>query len=327
MVTRAEILRAAGEHYGAIAAVAEETSAPADRFRLADGTVFGIISSTTEPFCRSCDRSRLTADGMWFLCLYAARGTRSAGPLRAGASNEEIAALLGDTWRSATRSRRRSAAGDARPHADDPAQLTEAGSAPRDAYTRRLTPPPGAARSALERNRALEPLAERADSRELRAESSRRCGAHRLCAVLLDRRAAGDRQSPSGRSSRSRGAPSCRPACRPSSSATDGDDGGYGAKYSRARAVASMSPPANTVARWSGRSVRSARAIPGRALPAAQPQTELTTIIVVPGRLTARRPPRGVCSSSNPMRRQLLAHRREEVFRITLGDHLVDHSS
>jgi molybdenum cofactor biosynthesis enzyme MoaA len=36
------------------------------RFALSDGTVFGIISSTTEPFCRTCDRSRPTADGMWF---------------------------------------------------------------------------------------------------------------------------------------------------------------------------------------------------------------------------------------------------------------------
>ena len=39
-----------------------------------DGTVFGIISSTTEPFCKSCDRSRLTADGLWYLCLYGRHG-------------------------------------------------------------------------------------------------------------------------------------------------------------------------------------------------------------------------------------------------------------
>ena len=97
---RAEILERLTEQYGPIAAIAEESSAPADRFRLADGTVFGIISSTTAPFCRSCDRSRLTADGLWFLCLYAARGTRSAESARAGASNDEIAALLADTWRS-----------------------------------------------------------------------------------------------------------------------------------------------------------------------------------------------------------------------------------
>ena len=65
------MLAALGTQYGPIAAVPEDTSAPADRFRLPDGTIFGIISSTTDPFCRSCDRSRLTADGMWYRCLYA----------------------------------------------------------------------------------------------------------------------------------------------------------------------------------------------------------------------------------------------------------------
>ena len=58
--------------------------APADRFRLPDGTVFGIISSTTEPFCRNCDRSRLTADGMWYLCLYATAGTDLRGAAARG---------------------------------------------------------------------------------------------------------------------------------------------------------------------------------------------------------------------------------------------------
>ena len=66
-------------------------------------------------------------------------------------------------------------------------------------------------------------------------------------------------------------------------SATDGDEGGYGAKSARARSVASMSAPANTVATTSGRcSCCSAMAMPGRALPAAHPHTELTTIITVP---------------------------------------------
>ena len=53
-----------------------------------DGTVFGIIASTTEPFCRTCDRSRLTADGVWYLCLYASRGVDLRGPLRGGVSGK-----------------------------------------------------------------------------------------------------------------------------------------------------------------------------------------------------------------------------------------------
>jgi cyclic pyranopterin phosphate synthase len=90
------------EHYGPISPIEEETSAPADRFRLADGTTFGIISSTTEPFCRSCDRSRLTADGVWLLCLYATQGTDLRSPLRRGASDAELQKLLESVWRART---------------------------------------------------------------------------------------------------------------------------------------------------------------------------------------------------------------------------------
>jgi cyclic pyranopterin phosphate synthase len=69
VVSRADILAHLEHHYGTISPIREHSSAPAERFRLPDGTVFGIIASTTTPFCRSCDRSRLTADGMWYLCF------------------------------------------------------------------------------------------------------------------------------------------------------------------------------------------------------------------------------------------------------------------
>src|SRR5262249_41487721 len=67
----AETLAQAPRARGPVEPVGARGSAPAERFRLADGTVFGIIASTTTPFCRACDRSRLTADGTWFTCLYA----------------------------------------------------------------------------------------------------------------------------------------------------------------------------------------------------------------------------------------------------------------
>jgi cyclic pyranopterin phosphate synthase len=98
VVTRAQMLGVIEQHYGAVETLGERGSAPADRFRLPDGTTFGIIASTTEPFCRACDRSRLTADGMWYLCLYATRGTDLRAPLRAGASPAELAALISRTW-------------------------------------------------------------------------------------------------------------------------------------------------------------------------------------------------------------------------------------
>jgi cyclic pyranopterin phosphate synthase len=102
VVSRREIIERLEKRYGTIEAVVEESTAPADRYRMPDGTVFGIISSTTAPFCADCDRSRLTADGMWYLCLYAAQGTDLRGPLRAGASAEELAALITGGWRART---------------------------------------------------------------------------------------------------------------------------------------------------------------------------------------------------------------------------------
>jgi cyclic pyranopterin phosphate synthase len=98
VVPRQEVLARLEKHYGPIQPVDENTRAPADRFRLPDGTVFGVISSTTMPFCRTCDRSRLTADGMWYLCLYAESGVDLRGPLRDGASDDELARLIARTW-------------------------------------------------------------------------------------------------------------------------------------------------------------------------------------------------------------------------------------
>jgi cyclic pyranopterin phosphate synthase len=102
VVSRAEILERLGRHYGPIESLGERGSAPADRFRLAEGTTFGIIASTTAPFCRDCDRSRVTADGMWYLCLYATRGVDLRAPLRSGASTEELAALVSRVWSART---------------------------------------------------------------------------------------------------------------------------------------------------------------------------------------------------------------------------------
>jgi cyclic pyranopterin phosphate synthase len=98
VVSRAEMLATLAGHYGPIAPIVEDTSAPAARYTLPDGTTLGIIASTTEPFCRTCDRSRLTADGMWYLCLYAAHGIDLRGPVRRGATTDELRALLIEGW-------------------------------------------------------------------------------------------------------------------------------------------------------------------------------------------------------------------------------------
>jgi len=100
VVSRREILDVVRRHYGAVEEVVEVSTAPADRYRLPDGTVFGIISSTTAPFCADCDRSRLTADGQWYLCLYATRGIDLRGPLRRGASTDELKQLITGRWQA-----------------------------------------------------------------------------------------------------------------------------------------------------------------------------------------------------------------------------------
>ena len=102
VVSRKEMLERLERRYGRIEPVVEDSTAPADRFRLSDGTVFGIISSTTAPFCAECDRSRLTADGLWYLCLYAMRGLDLRGPLRGGASNAQLKALITGGWTART---------------------------------------------------------------------------------------------------------------------------------------------------------------------------------------------------------------------------------
>ncbi len=98
VVTRADVLDAMRAQYGAPVPIHDDGSAPAERFLLPDGTTFGIIASTTQPFCASCDRSRLTADGRWLTCLYATQGHDLRGPLRAGASRDELASRIRGTW-------------------------------------------------------------------------------------------------------------------------------------------------------------------------------------------------------------------------------------
>ena len=99
VVSRAEILDRLTAHFGAITALtAPGSSAPAERFRLPSGQTFGIIASTTQPFCAACDRARLTADGVLLLCLYAQHGLDLRRPLRAGASTETLRKMMDAIW-------------------------------------------------------------------------------------------------------------------------------------------------------------------------------------------------------------------------------------
>ena len=99
VVSQRDMLETLTKHYGPISPIPTGGgAAPAERFQLPDETTFGIIASTTAPFCRSCDRSRLTADGTWFLCLYAERGIDLRDPLRNGATDAQLTQLITATW-------------------------------------------------------------------------------------------------------------------------------------------------------------------------------------------------------------------------------------
>ena len=71
----------------------------ASRYEYLDGEgELGFISSVTDPFCGACSRARLSADGTLYTCLFATEGTDLKGPLRSGASDEDIAAILQSVW-------------------------------------------------------------------------------------------------------------------------------------------------------------------------------------------------------------------------------------
>ena len=100
VVPRTEMLERLRRRFGGIKTIEEPGStAPADRFALPDGRVFGVIASTTAPFCRDCDRARITADGMFFTCLYATEGLALRPSLRRGDPDEAIAGQIEARWR------------------------------------------------------------------------------------------------------------------------------------------------------------------------------------------------------------------------------------
>ncbi|GAB7101057.1 GTP 3',8-cyclase MoaA [Thermobifida fusca] len=99
MVTADEILDRLSQAYTLTPAdTAQRGSAPAELF-LVDGgpATVGVIASVTRPFCGACNRVRLTADGQVRNCLFAREESDLRGPLRAGASDTELA----ERWRAA----------------------------------------------------------------------------------------------------------------------------------------------------------------------------------------------------------------------------------
>ncbi len=98
MVTAEEILAMLRERYTLTPDPSVRGGAPAETWLVDGGPAkVGVIASVTRPFCGACDRTRLTADGQIRNCLFARTESDLRAPLRAGASDAEIAEL----WRRA----------------------------------------------------------------------------------------------------------------------------------------------------------------------------------------------------------------------------------
>jgi len=96
VLTGAEI-RAIVEERWPLEEIPAKPGSTSRRFRFADGVgELGFIDPVSEPFCSSCDRIRLTADGQLRTCLFSRREWPLKEPLRAGATDDELAALIRD---------------------------------------------------------------------------------------------------------------------------------------------------------------------------------------------------------------------------------------
>ena len=93
VMTQTEILNCLSGEFDLVPI--ERTSAPATRWRYADGGgEIGIVASVSQSFCESCDRVRITADGQFRNCLFATEETDVRALLRSGASDDDIAGAM-----------------------------------------------------------------------------------------------------------------------------------------------------------------------------------------------------------------------------------------
>src|SRR5438034_7584583 len=95
VLTGAEIRAIIETEHGTLVEIPAKPSSTARRFRFADGIgELGFVNPVSEPFCSSCDRIRVTADGQLRTCLFSRREWDLKTPLREGARDDELIALL-----------------------------------------------------------------------------------------------------------------------------------------------------------------------------------------------------------------------------------------
>ncbi len=103
VVPAAEIVEAINQHHPLEAVDPQYRGEVAQRWRYKDGAgEIGVISSVSQPFCGTCSRARISAEGMLYTCLFATGGTDLRAPLRSGASDDELEALIRRVWEKRT---------------------------------------------------------------------------------------------------------------------------------------------------------------------------------------------------------------------------------
>ena len=99
VVPGAEIIKMVSAKFPVQASDPNYLGEVARRWEYVDGAgEIGVITSVTEPFCSTCTRARISAEGVLYTCLFAAFGQDLRGPIREGATDEELHALIGKTW-------------------------------------------------------------------------------------------------------------------------------------------------------------------------------------------------------------------------------------
>jgi cyclic pyranopterin phosphate synthase len=103
VVPSQELLKRVSERWQLTALEPTYRGEVARRYQLDDGSAeIGFISSVTQPFCGNCSRARLSSDGKFYTCLFAAEGTDLRSPMRGGASDEELLDLIRAVWQRRT---------------------------------------------------------------------------------------------------------------------------------------------------------------------------------------------------------------------------------
>lgn len=103
VVPASELVQAIDARFPLEPVEANYTGEVAQRYRYRDGAgELGFITSVTQPFCGTCTRARLSAEGSLYTCLFASDGTDFRGPMRAGATDADLGTLIDRTWHTRT---------------------------------------------------------------------------------------------------------------------------------------------------------------------------------------------------------------------------------